>query len=54
MRTCRSCRATDLFEMDLTVGAAPVRFAHCRACEHRWWTQDSGAQVLGLREVLAG
>lgn len=52
METCEKCLSANLFQMDLAVNGQPARFVHCRACEHRWWTRDAGARVLGLNEVL--
>jgi len=36
----------------VTMGAEPVLFSHCRACEHRWWTDLAGTP-LPLDVVLA-
>lgn len=52
MQSCERCTSTDLFHMDLTVGSEETHFAHCRACEHRWWTQGGDTRSLELSDVL--
>lgn len=51
MHTCPHCRSTNLVAVALTLATGPVRFASCRACEHRWWT-DAAAGGLSLGDVL--
>lgn len=51
--TCEKCQSPDLFKMELTVSEEPAHFALCRACEHRWWTQEGATGPLELREMLA-
>lgn len=53
MHRCLNCGSTDLFTMELTVSRGPARFRHCRACEHRWWSELDGAGALALDDVLA-
>lgn len=54
MQGCRQCGSPDLFEAEVTIPAGVVHFVHCRACEHRAWTDASGRRELPLEEVLAG
>jgi hypothetical protein len=49
---CPSCNSQNLVVVNMTLKATPVQFAHCRACEHRWWLDVSGDRVLALDEVL--
>lgn len=53
MRTCENCQSPDLFQVDVTIAAGPTRFAHCRRCEHRWWSDSAGARVAPLQAVHA-
>jgi len=49
---CPSCRSDDLVTVRVTMGPEPVNFSHCRACEHRWWTDPAGTP-LPLDVVLS-
>lgn len=52
MSACVNCESTDLFTLEVTVAIGPARFAHCRSCEHHWWTDAAGGRELALSEVL--
>lgn len=49
---CAKCRSTDLVRIDLSAGAARLRFEACRNCEHRWWTKMAEQVTVELPEVL--
>jgi hypothetical protein len=49
---CPSCRSANLIVVYMTIASDPVRFASCRACEHRWWTDLNEDRLLPLGEVL--
>lgn len=53
MNPCPHCRSTDLVMVEMSLAAGPLLFAHCRACEHRWWTDLDGARVIALNDVLS-
>ena len=44
--SCPTCMSADLVAVDLQIAREPVRFCHCRSCEHRWWTSAGGPLVL--------
>ena len=50
---CPNCASTDLVKIELSPGGRPMRFSTCRACEHRWWTEQAAADVVSLERVLA-
>ncbi len=52
MAHCAKCRSSNLVTVTMTLAKAPVLFTHCRACEHRWWTDVEGGQSIPLRDVL--
>lgn len=52
MNSCPNCQSSNLVRVEMTLSGGPVRFAHCRRCEHRWWTDPEGNSVLPLRTVL--
>ena len=47
---CPSCRASQLVEIDVTVGDRELKMRSCSNCELRWW--DSGGENVGLNTVL--
>jgi len=49
---CPHCRSNDLVSVRMTLPKGPVLFAHCRACEHRWWTDAEAPATLTLPDVL--
>lgn len=49
---CPNCRSNDLVSVGMTLPKGPVLFAHCRACEHRWWTDAEEVATLTLPDVL--
>ncbi|MBA2530394.1 MAG: hypothetical protein H0V19_10640 [Euzebyales bacterium] len=52
MSMCPQCISTDLVTVGLETGGGPVRFCHCRHCEHRWWTDPARGAVIALPDVL--
>jgi hypothetical protein len=52
MDQCRNCQSSNLVRVEMTLSGGPVRFAHCRRCEHRWWVDSDGNTVLLLQDVL--
>lgn len=50
MLACPACSSSDVVQVDLSLRGGPVAFRHCRACEHRWWTE--GEQPIALDTVL--
>ena len=52
MTACSKCRSEDLVGFELEPQGTPLRFTHCRNCEHRWWTSVSEASVIRLPDVL--
>lgn len=52
MTTCANCSSTDLMSLSLTLKGGPVSFTHCRACEHRSWSDAEHGGQLPLPEVL--
>ena len=52
MATCDKCGSKDLVQIDLSPAGRPVKFATCRDCENRWWSDAENAGNLRLREVL--
>ncbi len=53
MSACPRCSASDLIEIDLAPQGRPTRFATCRNCEHRWWTDREQVGVVSLEQVLS-
>jgi DNA-directed RNA polymerase subunit M/transcription elongation factor TFIIS len=50
-RTCVECGASDIIEIDMTLGdGTTVLFCSCHECENRWWNRDG--EPLGLDAVL--
>ena len=48
---CVACGSTRLTEIGMTLtDGTPVRFASCRHCEHRSWS--NGSEVLPVESVL--
>ena len=54
MPTCPKCASTDLFAMPMEMTGQRVLFAHCRACENRWWVREGDVERLSLDQVLGG
>ncbi|CAN5702876.1 MAG: hypothetical protein M3425_08960 [Actinomycetota bacterium] len=52
MDHCPKCTSADLVTVSLTLNGGPVDFAHCRHCEHRWWTDPNACAVITLPDVL--
>ena len=52
MSQCAKCHSSDLVTVTMTLAKAPVLFTHCRACEHRWWTDVDGGSTITLDDVL--
>jgi hypothetical protein len=52
MQTCPHCRSGDLVGFTLAPAGQPLRFNHCRSCEHRWWTDLEEGTSVRLRKVL--
>ncbi len=52
MAACEKCSSTNLVTVALTVRGDAVDFAHCRACEHRWWRDATAGTVITLPDVL--
>jgi hypothetical protein len=52
MSTCRSCASQDVVGFTLAPSGEPLRFTHCRNCEHHWWQAASDDGGLALVEVL--
>lgn len=52
MHTCPACRSADVVDVQISLNAGPVRFEHCRDCEHRWWTDAEQEAVIDLGDVL--
>ncbi|HUH06487.1 MAG TPA: hypothetical protein VML96_01650 [Egibacteraceae bacterium] len=52
MRDCPNCASHDLVNVELQLGGEPVNFAHCRRCEHRWWSDVEGRGIIALSDVL--
>jgi hypothetical protein len=52
MDSCPHCRSRDLVGFTLAPTGQPLRFAHCRSCEHRWWTDLEGGAAIRLPDVL--
>ncbi len=52
MQHCPKCNSADLVTVAMALNGGPVNFAHCRHCEHRWWTDRSGGVVITLPDVL--
>lgn len=52
MNSCPTCSSTDLVSVHMTLPKGPVLFSHCRACEHRWWTDAQEAATITLPDVL--
>ena len=52
MDYCPKCTSADLVTVSLTLNGGPVDFAHCRHCEHRWWTDPNACAVITLPDVL--
>lgn len=53
MHACPRCRSTDLVLIDLKPDNDALRFASCRACEHRWWSRPEATAQVALPEVYA-
>jgi formate dehydrogenase maturation protein FdhE len=53
MGGCPNCASTDLVSIDMTLRGKSMRFAHCRRCEHRWWTDPSRGVHVPFAEVLS-
>lgn len=52
MTTCPSCTSPDVVGFDLAPKGEPVRFTHCRNCEHRWWHEVEQSTAVELEIVL--
>jgi hypothetical protein len=52
METCPHCRSRDVVGFTLAPKGHPLRFGHCRGCEHRWWTDPQGGATIRLPDVL--
>jgi hypothetical protein len=52
METCVHCRSGDVVGFTLAPKGQPLRFCHCRSCEHRWWTDPRGGTAVPLTAVL--
>lgn len=52
MSQCPKCASSDLMIVQLSLKGIPTRFAHCRSCEHRVWTDVSEASSMTLDDVL--
>jgi transcription elongation factor Elf1 len=52
MAHCPDCSSDNLVTVDMTLNGGPVKFAHCRRCEHRWWTDATDGGALALPQVL--
>jgi formate dehydrogenase maturation protein FdhE len=52
MQHCPNCQSTNLVNIDIKLEAGPLRFDHCRRCEHRWWTDTAESSSVDLRGVL--
>jgi transcription elongation factor Elf1 len=52
MDNCPKCTSADLVLIALSLNGGPVHFAHCRNCEHRWWTDRDAGAVITLPDVL--
>ena len=52
MDSCPRCRSRNVVGFTLTPTGRPLRFTHCRSCEHRWWTDVEGRAALRLPDVL--
>lgn len=54
MQRCENCWSSDLFEIDLAgADGQPLHLMSCRSCEHRTWTDATGARVSSLAEALS-
>jgi hypothetical protein len=51
--SCARCSSDDLVQIELAPAGRALRFATCRRCEHRWWTDLHDEQPLPLSDVLA-
>jgi hypothetical protein len=49
---CPNCRSRDVVGFALAPAGQPLRFSHCRGCEHRWWTETEGGSTVRLPDVL--
>jgi transcriptional regulator NrdR family protein len=47
---CPRCKASQLVEIELTVGERAVTMRSCSRCDTRWW--DSDGESLPLTGVL--
>jgi hypothetical protein len=52
MTACPQCRSSDLVGFTLAPTGQPLRFSHCRGCEHRWWTDLEEGTAIHLPDVL--
>ncbi len=52
MTACPSCTSTDVVGFTLAPKGEPLRFTHCRNCEHRWWGATAHDDTLSLPDVL--
>lgn len=52
MDMCPHCQSPDLVGFTLSPSGQQLRFAHCRACEHRWWGSAADGGALVLDDVL--
>jgi transposase-like protein len=49
---CPQCNSTSLVNIAMTLNGGPVKFFHCRSCEHRWWLDATHGASIALPEVL--
>ena len=52
MNRCPRCRSGDLVGFTLAPSGQRLYFAHCRSCEHRWWTSLAEGAAVRLPDVL--
>lgn len=52
MATCPNCSSTDVVDFVLTPKGEPLRFIHCRHCEHRWWEAVAEGVEIRLPDAL--
>jgi formate dehydrogenase maturation protein FdhE len=53
MTTCPACTSSDVVGFTLAPKGEPLRFTHCRNCEHRWWESTAEHDTVALDRVLS-